>query len=258
MVMKKIVFFSPHYDDAVGSCGGLISHLVKRGHHVEIRTVFSGDAVIPFNDFAIELHKLMKLEHMDNPVLQRQHEEQSVGGHMGVAIGGMGYADSIYRRDREGRSLHDSHSKLFKNIAEHETEILDDICGKVVHSEAGDILFFPAAVGGHVDHKIVHEAGLKLLKQHHLPVLFYHEFYYTPESYYPPALAQLQRHVFNLSEELLQKKFNAFLHYKSQIGLLFETEGELLSHFRNQADHPHAPGIETYFGEKNLWQKMVQ
>ncbi|NTV35511.1 MAG: PIG-L family deacetylase, partial [Anaerolineaceae bacterium] len=51
------IFLSPHFDDAVFSCGGLIYEQVQQGDQVEIWTICAGD--LPegqLSPFAEELH----------------------------------------------------------------------------------------------------------------------------------------------------------------------------------------------------------
>ena len=37
---SKFIFISPHYDDAIGSCGCLIDLLSKKNYNVDVLTVF--------------------------------------------------------------------------------------------------------------------------------------------------------------------------------------------------------------------------
>ena len=51
------IYLSPHFDDAVLSCGGLIWEQVRRGERVEIWTVCAGAIPPgPLSPFAAELH----------------------------------------------------------------------------------------------------------------------------------------------------------------------------------------------------------
>ena len=51
------IYLSPHLDDIVLSCGGMVWQQVQAGDVVEIWTIFSGDAPPgPLAGFAQELH----------------------------------------------------------------------------------------------------------------------------------------------------------------------------------------------------------
>ena len=39
----KIIYFSPHLDDAIFSCGGIIAHQVNEGKEVAVWTFFTSD-----------------------------------------------------------------------------------------------------------------------------------------------------------------------------------------------------------------------
>jgi hypothetical protein len=68
------IVFSPHLDDAVLSCGGLIHGAAARGEQVRVITVFAGERVpYPLSAFARHLHRKWDLA---APVPARREEER--------------------------------------------------------------------------------------------------------------------------------------------------------------------------------------
>ena len=65
----KIFYISPHYDDAVGSCGARMSR-EKMGNEVSLITVFS-EVKKPFSEYANMLHAYWNL---NDPLSDRKNE----------------------------------------------------------------------------------------------------------------------------------------------------------------------------------------
>jgi LmbE family N-acetylglucosaminyl deacetylase len=52
------IYLSPHLDDVVLSCGGLVWEQARQGERVEIWTICAGDPPpIPLSSFAASLHE---------------------------------------------------------------------------------------------------------------------------------------------------------------------------------------------------------
>src|SRR5262249_48498995 len=94
------VFLSPHYDDAIGSCGGTIARMVGRAPRVVTGTRFGGDAPAPSSDFASLLHRRWRLE--ADPVGARRREDIAASGVLGCRAEWLPLPDAIYRTDAAG------------------------------------------------------------------------------------------------------------------------------------------------------------
>ena len=104
-------FFSAHFDDGVGSCGGLMARLVRQGEHVILHTVFGGDADPPYSEFAKELHALSGSG--DQPGGIRATEDAAVCRVLGCHQEVSRFPDAIYRRDGTGSWLYPNEQALF-------------------------------------------------------------------------------------------------------------------------------------------------
>lgn len=91
------IYFSPHFDDAVLSCGGLIAHQTRQGHTVEIWTLCGGDLPRgPYTAFVEELHA--RWETAENAVVLRRAEDRLACGRLRAAPRHFPIPDSVYRR----------------------------------------------------------------------------------------------------------------------------------------------------------------
>ena len=92
--MKKI-FISPHLDDAICSCAGLINNYIKENHDVYVVTVFSNQ-VTPseLSEFAKELHS----EWAENGSFDRVKENDEACRELKVKSINLNFDDAIYRK----------------------------------------------------------------------------------------------------------------------------------------------------------------
>ncbi len=94
------IYLSPHFDDAVFSCGGLLWEQVQAGDTVQIWTVCAGEPLPgAFSRFA-QLHHL-RWESGEQAVAQRKLEDQLACRRVGAAGSYLPVPDCIYRRAGE-------------------------------------------------------------------------------------------------------------------------------------------------------------
>ncbi|MCS6842892.1 MAG: PIG-L family deacetylase [Caldilineales bacterium] len=243
MPSTQHIVLSPHYDDAALSLGGAIAQLALAGEPVTVTTVFGGKPNLgQLSPFAASIHARMGGD--PDLVSLRQREDAEAMAILGARSRPGDYLDCIYRRDETGtRWLYDSQSALFGPIASVERGLsfeLAQVIASLAGQPAGCILYAPLAVGRHVDHQILHRAGLILLDAGY-QVQFYEDFPYVLRD--PNGLAKsLDRsprrywrsRLVPLSEEALARKVQAIAAYRSQIGVLFGSEEHI------------QPAVESY------------
>jgi len=157
--MTLRVYLSPHLDDAVFSCGGLIARQRSADDDVRVVTVFTGDPPVgELTPFAYELHRRWGGE--GSPLGLRRAEDLVACGRLGASVIHLGFADAVYRRAGDGRPLHPDAESLFIPPDTEELALIDGIVealGRAVPPEAE--LYLPLGVGGHVDHRLTRAAG---------------------------------------------------------------------------------------------------
>jgi len=141
------IFLSPHLDDAVFACGGLISRLTADGRRPLVIDVFSTAST----DFKAGAR----------PDDARVAEEYVVSGYLGFYVRLIGELDAFYRGDAY-RSL----SRLFMADPRHyqrEVERVQSLVAAALHGVTYDTLYAPLGVGWHVDHLLTHLAARALV-----------------------------------------------------------------------------------------------
>ena len=75
MSKNRLLFISPHMDDAVLSCGGYIGKLTAYGYPVMVLTLFCGSPEGPLSPLAEALHAEWRLP-KDAPAVRREEDRR--------------------------------------------------------------------------------------------------------------------------------------------------------------------------------------
>jgi LmbE family N-acetylglucosaminyl deacetylase len=111
------LFLSPHYDDAVLSCGGLIHKLAGEGKNVVVRTIMGGapSAGMPETPITRTLHARWGAG--ENPVEARIKEDEAAISSLGAKAEHMVYwTDCVYRLSRKGEALYTTEESLWADV----------------------------------------------------------------------------------------------------------------------------------------------
>ena len=209
-----IVFVSPHFDDAIGSCGCLINKLVTLGESIQILTVFTGEHDGKVSEFAKKLLDLWKLK---NGVIERNIENIKACNVLGVGYSNLPYIEALYRK--LGSWLYPFDGDLFGHIHYADFYLPKEISSVISNIYSKDTIFyFPSGRGNHVDHILVKQVG-ELLLGNGFRVSFYTDFSYEGLITNDVNVHKVTRY-FNVGD--LEKKIKAFNEYKSQLKMLFK------------------------------------
>ena len=146
------IYFSPHLDDAVLSCAGRIARQTGAGHPVLVVTVFAGSAggaTHPPPSFA---------PFQDIPA--RRREDRRALDVVGADHRWLDFPDAI-QRHRRYASLAGITAPVGGREARLRTEVANEVA-RIGRCWPAARLYFPLAVGNHVDHQIVAAAGFDL------------------------------------------------------------------------------------------------
>jgi LmbE family N-acetylglucosaminyl deacetylase len=244
----KHIFISPHFDDAIGSCGAAISRLRRCEEAVIVYTVFAGASSPPFSDLAVELHAQWGCG--DSPVPARAEEDAWACRALDCIQQLGDVPEALYRKSGQGTFLYPDEGALFGPSAPEDADlhlrISQDLAREFLKA---DVCFYaPLGAGRHVDHVITFRAGLEWLQQGY-PISFYRDFYYADCDC--PHLAERE---FQISPQPssaldLERKLRAFSCYKSQIPMLFKDSARALAYFerREQESQNQKPFEETFW-----------
>jgi len=238
MQNTKKIFLSPHLDDAVYSCGGIINELTSRGIPVEVWSIFTADPPEGnLSPFALSLHKRWKEK--ANPSWIRREEDRHALALLNCTYRHLYYPDCIYRRDPlTNEPIIKKDEDLFSDDYVTEKDLLHNLVKDLkTRLPLGVEIISPLAMGGHIDHRITRMAAETLGR----PLWFYADYPYAAkdpskvEAFLPE---KAQPEVLELSEEGILAWLKAILNYPSQISSFWKSVDEMNSEVRKYAGLP--------------------
>jgi LmbE family N-acetylglucosaminyl deacetylase len=244
--MSPHIYLSPHLDDVVLSCGGLIARQTARGEQVTVLTIFAGDPPQgPLSAFAIELHKIWGS--LSSPTAARREEDRAACAYLKASTLHLDFPDAIYRSEPQGEALYPDEAAIFgvlhpedENLLDHLTVSLRQGCPEEAR------VYVPMGRGAHVDHQLTRLTAENLARS----------LYYYPDLPYAARGAHLPSNLespsgdeilFSLQDDELEAWFEAAALYRSQISTFWSNLEALRQEFRSH--------IESKGGLRLLYRK---
>lgn len=174
------VIISPHFDDGIFSCGGAARQLTAAGHAVTIMTIMGGlySGELPDSPILKDLHQRWAAG--DNPLRQRQLEDERASNALGVDFMHVPLPDCVYRVAGD-LALYPSEESLFGEVhpADYAPRLLQGI--QIPNLERAAKVYLPLGVGHHVDHQIARDWGMTQVRDmpNKAAVRFFVEFPYS-------------------------------------------------------------------------------
>lgn len=241
------VYLSPHLDDAVLSCGAAIAEQRAAGDEVEIVTACAGapDPSSPLSPLALDLHRRWGLD-ATSVTRTRRTEDLAASAVLGATPVHLEFLEAIYRLPARYATF----EALFAEADPDDplpAELEDALCARLA---PGVMLHAPLAIGGHVDHRLVHDVALRLASRGH-PLRFFEDVPYVLRP------GELERRQAELSrvltpelvvvERVMMDKIRAIRCYRSQVATLFGSDeqmpGELFAYARIAAGELGRAGL---------------
>ncbi len=227
-MMPTALALSPHLDDAVFSCGGLLALLADSGWQVCMATAFTA-TVLPVEGFALacQLDKGLPAD-LDYMALRRA-EDRDAAAILGISVRHLDLPEAPHRG-------YESAAALFGAVRV-EDEVwrpLNALLVKLVDELRPALVLAPQGLGGHVDHRQMIRAVLATLPGE--GVFWYRDAPYVirdPAARPGPGLPRL----LGISVAIgpaLDRKVAASCAYCSQVGFQFggpDAAGEALRRF---------------------------
>ena len=223
LLPNRWVYLSPHLDDAVLSCGGIIFEQRKAGISVEIWNWMSGipPGNAPLSDLARSVHSEWGLVSAKEVLSLRLAEDRLAALRVDASPRYFDFLDCIYRRDENGTALYDE--DIFTPPHPADRVLVDKIAALIKENlRPNDILISPLTIGNHPDHVIIRRAAEKTGH----PLLYYADMPYMlrhPEQL-AEMMANLSAEVYPVTEEGLLVWQEAASAYASQLTVLFGGE----------------------------------
>jgi len=213
------IYISPHLDDAVYSCGGLIADQVRSGQPTEIWTICAGDPPDGLlSPFAEILHVSWGLGR-DAPAMRRK-EDIAACQIVGATHHHFSFLDAIYRSGTDGEWLYNPDT-LMDEIHPADAprvEALRDVLDPLLRSD--DLLFCPLTVGGHADHRLTRRAVDQLGR----PLTYFADFPYVQNQVPDPLTDGMRLEVRPVTAEGLRQWQAGVAAYASQLSTFWPNE----------------------------------
>jgi LmbE family N-acetylglucosaminyl deacetylase len=235
--MPAHVYLSPHLDDAVFSCGGLIARQVADGDKVSVVTVCAGNSPQgELSEFAHTLH-----ERWGDTIKSRRIEDRMACGRLGASVHHLDIPDAIYRRGPDKQLLYTSEEKIFGSLHPHEDSLIYHLVATLPGViPAGARVYSPQGLGGHVDHRLVRLA----VEEMPVPVNYYFDLPYAARQGELPddlPLTSGRQITIPLSTNEIAEWTAAVVAYRSQLSTFWTDDRGILEELTNF--HDEAGGV---------------
>lgn len=235
---EKTIYLSPHLDDAIYSCGGIIWEQLQEGTLVEVWSIFTADPPInTISPFAESLHQ--RWGEQQNPMLVRREEDINALDLLGCKWRHLNYPDCIYRRDSStGEPIIKTVDDLFALNYRVEQDLVQAVVADLMkYLYKGSKLVVPLSVGDHIDHRVTRLAAEKL----GVPLTYYPDFPYAAND--PDQIATClpgpSRPLFHrISDDGLNAWQNGIASYRSQMSSFWESIDAMRSALQEYSTNP--------------------
>lgn len=251
------LFLSPHPDDAVLSCGGVMFQLAQAGQPVCVFTAMAGDIPpdVPISPFIQEHFERWALG--PDPVPGRRQEDQAAVELLGGTMRFGPFADALYRTDGQGRALYPDLAGLFGSVHPQDPVLMQDraITGQF---DRAMTIYAPLGAGHHVDHQVVRDMAVRFWRaQPQVAVFLYEEYPYSADSADSVATARAALPVLALpvlhyvSDAAIEAKSRAIACYRSQISTFWTGIPAMAESVRR-----YAAGVGRGSYAERLWKPV--
>jgi len=220
------IYISPHYDDGVLSCGGLIYEQTRHNVPVEIWTVCAGfpPKDRPLSALAQRIHEDWRTKSGRGTIILRRREDRAAAAAVGATVRHFTVPDCIYRWSTDGTPRYPE--EVFDPPHAEEIHLPDEIASMLQKGlRKTDVIVSPLTVGHHVDHVLtrmgVEKTGRSLLYYADAPYILNH-----PEEL-ESTTQGMSSTIFPVSKPGLKAWLNGISAYDSQIEMLFDTDTKM-------------------------------
>jgi LmbE family N-acetylglucosaminyl deacetylase len=228
------IYLSPHLDDAVFSCGALISRQARAGHRVVVVTVCTGNPPPgPLSPLALELHQRWvgqtsptSLPAPAEVTAARRREDLDALEMLNAQAVHLDVPDCIYRHNpATGWAVYATESSIFGALHTSDLPLVRRVANKLSTLLRGfgrHHLYSPLGIGHHVDHQLARRA----VESAGGIYGYYEDYPYVnragsrwPDRHSPLLEGKsFNPELIRLEPEDLDAQLDAMARYKSQIG----------------------------------------
>lgn len=226
------IYLSPHFDDAVLSCGGLIWEQVNAGERVEVWTICAGQPPAQeFSAFAQELHTRWGLLAQE-AIARRQKEDQLALERLGAQSRYFSLPDAVYRlHPKTGEHLYPDWDAVIGGMHPGDEAYLNRmmfaLAEQLERAQPGEVaVVAPLTLGNHVDHLLARG----IVERLRYPLWYYPDYPYALQ--YADEIPMLAphgtaAHTFSVSAQGVAAWQESVAAYDSQISTFWGSEAEM-------------------------------
>ncbi len=240
------LFLSPHYDDAIYSCGGTIAKLAQAGKDITVLTVCAGyPPSSNISPYARSLHERwgIKDDSAVNEMIDiRRQEDKNALAIVGAKGMYFDIADCIYRLESDipNSWFYQSDDDIFGRLNGNEDSLISviarsilDIADKFSPNPNKIRVYIPLTIGNHVDHQLVRYAAERAFGAETLT--YYQDYPYSKDRQqlktYESSVDWTST-INYLGEEVIYQKIQAVAAYRSQISTFWADEQTMATDVR--------------------------
>jgi len=227
------VYLSPHFDDAIYSCGAAIWQQIQAGELVEIWTICAGDppTTRPLTPFASLLHARWGLT--EQAVTARKAEDAAACALVGATSRRFDIPDCIYRHHPlSGEPIVQDEQGLWSFGPHPEPWLVEELAHSLsleLQPEAQVVA--PLAIGDHTDHRLVRFAAQALNR----PLWYYPDapyamrvpdagtFYASARQVTPPVLSAAALAIWQEAAAAYASQLSTFWPDRSALDAAYES-----------------------------------
>lgn len=244
------LILSPHYDDAVYSCGARIYELVQAGAAVTMMTIMAGIPTPPLPDTPVIRDNHARWQEGANPMIQRRQEDHTAAAYLGATVRHLDLLDCLYRT-HDGDTLYPDEASLWRTIHPHDTSLR---ALERLTLPSATIIYAPLGVGAHVDHLIVRDWAINLAQKSDFTVNFYVEYPYSRsqaaiQRAYDAFPHRLQSHLYGFSEATMHHKIAAMRAYASQVSSFWQTTDAMTAEIKQTFATAHQRVMDQHIDQ---------
>ncbi len=180
-----IVVLSPHRDDAAFSLGLTIDAWLTQGHTVSVLNCFTQSEYAPYSDVAA-LHSNDRRS-FASAIRKKEDLAWSKAAGSRLTFHDLDLLDAPLRL----ACAVDEVLTVEIRAGDRALARVHGAVAKLARKQGTERVVAPLAVGGHIDHRIVHQAMLQVLAETSLPVAFYEDLPYAARPGAAEALAEV-------------------------------------------------------------------
>lgn len=236
------VFVSPHLDDVVLSCGGILSKLADQGCTTHVVTVFAGS---PQGNETTALGDVFGVRWGlgADPMGRRRDEDREALAQLSAAPHQLSHRDCIYRVGPGGPRFPDERS-IFAPHNQTELDILTAVANDLATLLEGlqpSIVVGPLGIGRHADHALTHRALTVAEGDADLDrrLAWFEDLPYASNGSHPGWQQELcvgmRPELIELDEPAFAAKLSALSSYRSQLSAFWPDDAAMARELRRYA-----------------------